>query len=275
MSFSQRYGYKPARDTIQKESMDNALRTALWNCFYSRCLLSGRNAHYLAESSLINALAHELWADLFSRSLDELKFMRMHEFEDILKRIFFSFDWNEVYDFVEFVFEHYQLRDFKKAYSDCCNKVLEREVSAYRFINGQIAPIVDESEIQAIDEAQGSRHSPVRSHLMRSLELLTDRTNPDYRNSVKESISAVESLAEQLTGKHPAGIDDLMDYLTDNMNLHGALKSAFRKFYGWTSDDSGIRHALNGNGETTTFEDAKFMLVTCSAFVNYVEGKLA
>jgi hypothetical protein len=32
------------------------------------------------------------------------------------------------------------------------------------------------------------------------LQKLADRENPDYRNSIKESISAVESAAQEITG---------------------------------------------------------------------------
>ena len=39
--------------------------------------------------------------------------------------------------------------------------------------------------------------------------------------------------------------------------------------YGYTSDKSGIRHN-SGLDENTTFEEAKYMLVSCSAFLNYL-----
>jgi len=56
-------------------------------------------------------------------------------------------------------------------------------------------------------------------------------------------------------------------------NLHPALKGAFDKLYGYTSDADGIRHALLEE-DKVTFEQAKFMLVVCSAFTNYVVGTL-
>ena len=34
MRFSQRMGYKPIKEIIQKESLDKDLRTGLWNVFY-------------------------------------------------------------------------------------------------------------------------------------------------------------------------------------------------------------------------------------------------
>jgi hypothetical protein len=56
--------------------------------------------------------------------------------------------------------------------------------------------------------------------------------------------------------------------------LHPALEAAFTKLYGYTSDAKGIRHALLDDDEVVTFEEAKFMLVACSAFINYVRGVL-
>lgn len=53
------------------------------------------------------------------------------------------------------------------------------------------------------------------------------------------------------------------------------MKSAFEKLYGYTSDANGIRHAGNIGGNSSTFEEAKFMLVSCSAFINYLIGVLA
>jgi hypothetical protein len=44
--------------------------------------------------------------------------------------------------------------------------------------------------------------------------------------------------------------------------------------YGYTSDAEGIRHALMDE-PTLESEDAKFMLVSCSAFVNYLRSKAA
>jgi hypothetical protein len=45
-----------------------------------------------------------------------------------------------------------------------------------------------------------------------------------------------------------------------------------KKIYGYTCDDQGIRHGLTNNDEPEQ-EDARFMLVTCSAFVNMVIEK--
>jgi hypothetical protein len=53
-----------------------------------------------------------------------------------------------------------------------------------------------------------------------------------------------------------------------------AFLDIFDRLYGWTSSSSGIRHALPPDEEIDIgFDEAKFMLVICSAFVNYLTVK--
>jgi hypothetical protein len=56
------------------------------------------------------------------------------------------------------------------------------------------------------------------------------------------------------------------------VKLHKLLIDAFDKLYLYTCDDGGIRHALKDDLGPDA-EDAKFMLVACSAFVNYLTVK--
>ena len=104
------------------------------------------------------------------------------------------------------------------------------------------------------------------------MELLSDRKNPDYRNSIKESISAVESFCKLLTKNEKATLGEALKVLEDKYELHPALKSSFSHLYGYTSDADGIRHCLIDQ-PNLSFEDAKFMLVSCSAFINYLVTK--
>jgi len=188
-----------------------------------------------------------------------------------LRHYFFNCEWNEVYDFLEFVVERCPYGD-KQGFIAACNSYLEKECSAYRVVDGVVARITDETEINAIEEALDAR-GPIRTHLNRSLELLSDRQNPDYRNSIKESISAVESLVSITLGQKGT-LGQLIKKLEKEIGLHPALQSAFSNLYGYTSDESGIRHAIL-ESKQINFEDAKFFLVICSAFVNFVNARIA
>ena len=114
----------------------------------------------------------------------------------------------------------------------------------------------------------------VRTHIRTALKFLSDRKSPDYRNSIKESISAVESICQVLTGDDKATLGDALNKLENHFNLHGALKAGFKSLYGYTSDQDGIRHAILKE-QDISFSDAKYMLVSCSAFANYLIGKVA
>lgn len=116
-------------------------------------------------------------------------------------------------------------------------------------------------------------YDPVKRHLSRSLTLLSDRKNPDYRNSIKEAISAVEALSKIVTGKPKASLGDALTILEQRGEIHGALKTSFSALYGYASDADGIRHAMLEEPSIGQ-EDARLMLVVCSAFTNYVIAKL-
>ena len=55
-------------------------------------------------------------------------------------------------------------------------------------------------------------------------------------------------------------------------DMHPALKAGFSKLYGYTSDESGVRHPILKDANVG-FAEAKYMLVTCSAFVNFLVDK--
>ena len=87
------------------------------------------------------------------------------------------------------------------------------------------------------------------------------------------AIGAVECLAAKATQNDKGTLGQLIKELEGKIGLHPALKIAFSSLYGYTSDEGGIRHALM-DAESVKFEDAKFFLVVCSAFVNYINAKL-
>jgi hypothetical protein len=84
----------------------------------------------------------------------------------------------------------------------------------------------------------------------------------------------VEALCAIVTGDSGATLGHALKMIDPQAKLHSALRSAFEKLYGYTSDANGIRHALMEESDLEQ-EDAIFMLVACSAFVSYVLAKEA
>lgn len=260
--------------------MDEPLRNGLWSLLKIHCWDHVRyksdmySGYFLSAygNELILALCQHLWFNYFKKPLDQLS----NNWTEVLGQLrvhFFACAWNEVYDFIEFVGNNYSKYKFKEPFMESCNHLLEKEMSAYRFVDGVITRITEQQEIAEIEQALESARDPVRNHLRRSLELLSDRNAPDYRNSIKESISAVESLVAVVLKADRGTLGQLIKKLEKEIGLHPALKTAFSSLYGYTSDEGGIRHALT-EVEKVDFNDAKFMLVVCSAFINFVEGKM-
>lgn len=280
MSFSERYGHKPIKEIIQIESMDEPLRNGLWSLLQVHCWNHVRpssgiyGGYYLNDygNEEIQSLCQRLWFNYFKKPLDQLS----NDWSKVLAQLreyFFECKWYESYDFIEFVCNNYDRYQFKDLFMKSCNQLLEKEMSGYRFINGVITKITEEQELAEIEQAIETSQGPVNKHLQRSLELLSERSAPDYRNSIKESISAVESLVSITLKSDKGTLGQLVKKLEDEIGLHPALGAAFGSLYGYTSDEGGIRHALT-EIEKVDFNDAKFMLVVCSAFINFVTGKI-
>jgi len=274
--FSQRKGFKPIKSVMQVDSMDSELKNGLWDAltiFYWNQVKKRGFSSY--DYGKINILLKILWHSYFKQPLDTLN----NNWPNTRKKIrdyFFNCKWYEVYDFIEFIAYSYPDKDdsVNPEFMDFCNSVLEDELSAYRFVGGRITQITSEVEVSEIEKALeiSKPLKAVNTHLRRALDLLADRKSPDYRNSVKESISAVEAICNLITKEKKATLGQSLKKIEKKVSLHPALKSAFSSLYGYTSDAEGIRHALLDE-PNLSFEDAKFMLVSCSAFVNYLISK--
>jgi hypothetical protein len=273
MLFSERKGLESVRKEVQADSMDDALRASLWSIFDAHYwAYTSDNKVRLAYYGKLQGLCNHLWFSYFKVPLDTLPIF-WKDVRGQLRSYFFECDWNKVYDFIEFVALNSD-KEQSHAFQVACNQILEREMSAYRFVDGQITQITAEVEINAIEAALANGNGPVEEHLTQALKHLSNRESPDYRNSIKESISAVEAKCRLITGKRETLPDALKQVETRmNVPLHPAFKEALIRLYGWTSDAKGIRHALSDPDDLKS-EDAKFMLVTCSAFINYLEAKI-
>jgi hypothetical protein len=128
---------------------------------------------------------------------------------------------------------------------------------------------MSEVEADSVATALSSQENAVQTHFTAALKKLSDRHNPDYRNSIKESISAVESACKKLTGGQSGDLNRALQKLDKQKPFHPAFKQSLEKLYAWTNDESGIRHSIK-DAPTVTKADAQFMLVACSAFVNYL-----
>jgi hypothetical protein len=269
MLFSQRKKLTPIRVDIQREEVDERLRNKIWSAI--QVIFFEAPAYHFYHLSLDDELIiKHLWMFFFHRPIDTAPVDRTN-FRAFLRAWFFKANWYEVYDFVEALYAEVE-GHFRTSLSQLVNSYLESEMAAYRLIDGQISEITNEQEIASIEDSlrDTTFSQPVQTHLREALAKLTDRTQPDYRNSIKESISAVEALCQVITANKRATLGQAIGRLKDGgVHLHPALESAWSKLYGYTSDGGGIRHALSDE-PNVGFSDAKYMFVSCSAFINHL-----
>ena len=152
--------------------------------------------------------------------------------------------------------------------------MLERELSGYRFVSGRLTDITSSQELEMLETALAeSRFAGVDTHLQQALDLYAKRDNPDYRNSIKESISAVEQMAKIVSGKPKATLSEALKEVEKKGSLHKALKDGFIKLYGYTSAAGGIRHAIMDEPKLTA-ADARYFLLSCTSFINYLKAQI-
>jgi hypothetical protein len=272
-------GKTPLIKEIQLESIDEDLRNGLWNVYSLHILKSIEEASSYRHSNPRTYFSNILWHDYFKQPIDKIPSF----FPNVIQRIreyFFKCQWYEIYDLIEGSIHIIDDDNFDidlKILFDDFNYVLEREFAGYRFIDQTLSPITNQTEIEEIKEAISLTDNftslkGCNFHLKDALSKLSNRQNPDYRNSIKESVSAIESLAKIISNSSKDSLGASLDKIKGKIKIHSALEKGFKQIYGYTSDSDGIRHGLMEE-PTCDFEDAKFMLVSCSAFINYLVAK--
>ena len=281
--FSDRNGIKPENIEIQLKDFDKRTRVQLQNMInnmYAKTYNYGLNEW----DSEIQEFFRYVLGVIFAEPTDVQKRYYATDIFLIINNTINKDSYDEVLTVIEalvqywdsymqkwrpdYYIEYYGYVD-SSLYEEA-NEVFEKEYIGYRFIDEKITPISDKYEVAAVNEALQNIYQPVREHISKANSLLADRENPDYENSIKESISAVEAICEIITGESGTLGKLLTKVEQKGVYIHSALQSAYKVLYGYTSDASGIRHARKLGGVDSTFAEAKYMLVACSAFVNYL-----
>lgn len=117
-----------------------------------------------------------------------------------------------------------------------------------------------------------SKLTGAKSHIRNSAQELN---NEHYAASVRESINAVASAARQIDPNAANDLGPALDSLErGGIIKHRALTAAFKKIYGYTSDEQGIRKPLiEHESADVGFDEAIFMYGACVSFVDYLVSK--
>lgn len=274
MRFSERHGYTAPAPMLEETELPDELRNCIWNVLWSvhLCDIFGSGNSY---SATFDTLSMRLRQFHFRVPID-IRSSDPPEERDFIRSRYFELQFPEFYDFLEAMASDqiesvYRERGERRRdqFVKRCNSVLEQEKTCFRFISNLLTPITNEEEMAEVRNAGATDEAG--SHIRRAIELYRDRTNPDYRNSVKESISAVEATYRRLNGTEHQRIGTAIAEMDkEGLHLPESLKNGFTAIYGWTNGKDGIRHPLMARARAVTEAEARLMLVMCSAYVNYL-----
>ena len=276
--FSERYGYTKPSDVIIRERITPEIQNAIFNCITKlEKSLTFKEFGYIKKYFTI--IEREICEHHFNQKILDYKQGYIINLIDDS-----SIEWYKKLDLLELIIKtlakYCNIPPISektiKDYIENLNYEFERLKFSYRVINNQIVEITSEEEIKSIETALTTGDGNIREHLSKALELYSKRPVADYRNSIKESISAVEVFCREKTGEDTLG-KALNKLESNGIVIHKLLKSAFDKLYAYTNQpDTGVRHALmdNDGDYVPQAEEALFMLVSCSAFINYLNNKI-
>lgn len=262
--FSESNGYrKPI--VPDPESLSDSARARIWNILDQGPLRLAANTAFGrgpagdVQGKQIRQIAisfnHQVTKQVFDSiapSPDKCKaFLR----EQVLAGL-----WHGVYDLLQDIYSNGQSHIAQEV-----NQVLEQEGAGFLWNGKHFVPIISPEE--AIEIELAAKSSPtVQTHLEEAMKLLSDKSSTDFRNSVKESISAVESACKEVCGDPKATLGDALKKIA----IHSALQKAYSALYGYTSDGDGIRHCLSAGDQPVSRSTARYFLVSCSAFINLI-----
>lgn len=267
-SFSERNGYAKPSDVLIREKITPEIQNAICSCYDELRLQIGVSAKYYRYTDM----EEYLWQYFLERRKGNF---RLGNSSHIVATSYIEENnpWFRKLDLIEKSLEYLASIQWDKRFSDILNREFKRLNFAYRVIDNKIVEITSEEEIKAIEEAITNEDDSIKIHLQSAMKQLCLRPEGDYRNSIKESISAVGAFCRKITGENTLG-KALSKLESNGIVLPALLKNAFINLYSYTNDKTtGIRHEFIDDTNSPGADEAIFMLVSCSAFINYLTKK--
>ena len=287
-TFAQRYGYEDLPEAMKLEFLSNDLRREFCNAvaYLARRFAIRRNSAYFSSdgSLLFRSIFGEFEgipdravkggdiADFMNKSDHVLMYGPCH---DVLK--FLEIAMRKTWEVV------HRGSDFRIAYEQLAvaiQKLLEKHGAAYRLDVEEghrwwFYPCECDEHASATAEALETLRTGGFESAKRHLRNAADHINSGrHGNAVAESIHAVESVARKINPEAKTLTPALKSLQDRGLLRHSALRQAFEKLYGYTSDEQGIRHAQIDEGEANVgLDESLFMFGACAAFAGYLARK--
>ena len=272
--YSERNGYKPFSEMVIYKRITPEIQNALYSCF-------DRLYTFIRNNRGTERPYWDLQRYVWTRYLNQRE--GSYRYGDQIIHDYLGDDtykWYEKFDIIEeslhylrhILKEPVRMTTCFEELKEDLNSEFERLNFGHRVVDEYIIDIISEQEIKSVEDALECSDDQVQEHFRNAIMLLAQRPDADYRNSIKESISAVEAFCRKETSEGTLG-KALKKLENKGVNIHPKVKSAFEQLYAYTNDGgTGIRHAMLDDSYVPTNAEATFMLVSCSALINYLQN---
>ena len=274
LTFSQRYGYAPLPQPMRLEEISAGLRREILNAIREIILRDALTPTFLEEEAkrfvervlgrVLGKAEHEIDAT-YNNAVNQFgKVAQNSPFNVVLDLVeIIANDGSHTKDFVNRVSKSFER--YAAAYW------LDTSQHPYRFIP-QTSKEQGEAASQSIKTLREGGMEGAAGHLRQAAEHINAG---QYGDSIADSIHAVESVAKKIDQSANKTLGPALDSLERaGLLKHPALKEAFKKLYGYTNDEQGIRHArLDRDSPDVGLDEAMFMFGACASFADYLVSK--
>ena len=286
LTFSQREGKAPLPEPMRLEYIPQKFRQDIWWRIDSEISRSSNGEHYEGHFSYgpqfiteynLGRVLYLYKYRVLEQFHDEIKSYEPVECREFYKEFIRSRDYHQVLTLIEFVLRNeYCSEPLRESLAIAFNQT---PIAYFVDVKGELPAIMPRpsSETgaatkQAIETIHEGGMDGAATHLRQAAEHINAR---QYADSIADSISAAESAARIIDPKASKTLGPALDSL-ERVGLlkHTALKEAFKKLYGYTSNEQGIRHALlDKDSADVGLDEAVFMFGACASFAAYLVSK--
>lgn len=281
LTFSQRGGHAPLPEALQPGVLNADFRNLAWIQIDSLLQRGIQNEGYGSytfrpniEGTFLNELLFEYWVYVSKNPHDQFP-DNLKQVNGLLRAILIDGEHHKTLTFLECLLRMPSIPAELSGNINGCFEfapyTVDRSAEPVCIIPVSSAENRD-AVVRALDNINASDLTGAKAHLREAAAALN---SSDFAGCIRASMHAVESAARQID---PAASKTLAPALTSLKKKgkikHDALHDAFKKLYGYTSDEQGIRHALlDKESADVGLHEAMFMYTACVGFVDYLRAK--
>ncbi|EPY4136474.1 AbiJ-NTD4 domain-containing protein [Klebsiella variicola] len=280
MKFSYRHGYDPEFDNrVVRDDAPRWVRKLFFSKVLERLLQTDQLSDSGKQPIPIYDLIYELLA-MDDEEPDEYQLSHTSALE-VLRNLVMGMPWYRFYDMVETVAE--KLIDNDDTFTWGSPKNESYSYSAYRQRVNELfseykvdwrmnetgllespLPLFLEEKLRSTEEKLADRFEPARTHYVKARAYALG-AHRDAENSIKESVSAIESVCRTFY-PDACTLGDALKLMRKDGSVSPMLITVIEKFYAYANAEPAVRHGSD-KASSVLEHDAELALHFAAAFI--------